>query len=354
MNDDGGRRNVSRVRPRLSSDTDAGTSDDFVEEGFLEELGEGGDRKIQRRPTKKAIEGLNPEDIQNKSGNYLFTFGYPGSGKTTFQWFLMRYLMMEGNFRTQVDIPKTAGGEDDWEARRILNEWKTQWVEQTFPESTGAFDSDIREITIESRPLEGEKTPCRFSFLEMSGELLRMVKPEKNQAPKLSKLINSYLSNEKIKFIVVLMLHPEHEENDNLFASFLSYLDRIHPGIRSRMSLAIIVVNPEKSMEKLRQFGDAEGRKNYMEINDAALHTYVDAFAGESYQALTDWPDKKRTLLTCLEIGEIKRERGEQILEDPDFGDIEEIYRWIYNQFTGKRLGPTLLQRIFGAVSGWK
>lgn len=354
MNDDSGRKTVRRISPRVRSNEPGEPSNDFTDEASYDESDDEIGRQVTRRASKKSIEGLNPDDIQNKKGNYLFTFGYPGSGKTTFQWFLMRYLVQEGNFRTQVDIPKTSSGEDNWEARRILNDWKQQWVEQTFPESTGALESDIREITLETRPLEGQKTPCRFSFLEMSGELLRLVQPTKNQTPKLSKAIDAYLSNEKLKFIVVLMLHPEHELNDNLFASFLSYLDRIHPGSRSRMSLAVIVSNPEKSIEKLRKYGDAEGRTDYLEINDASLNAYVDTFAPETYQALKDWPDKKRTLLTCLEIGEIKREGGEQILEDPDFRDIDYIYSWVYNQFTGKKLGPTMFQRLFGGMSGWK
>lgn len=310
------------------------------------------DRSVRRAAVERH-EGLHPDEVANKSGNYIFSFGAPGSGKTTFQWFLMRYLMEYGDFVTRIDVPEKANT-PDWEGRRILNEWKTQWVEGRFPESTGSQESDIREVTLEVRPMQGEKTPCKLSFLEISGELLRMVDPTMVDTPRLADTIHAYLSNEKIRFLTVLMLHPDDERNDNLFASFMSYLDRIHPGIKSRMSIAIIVSKPEESLRKLQTFGDREGRTDYFEFDDAALHAYVDAFASEAYQTFRSWPEQRRSLMCSLYIGKIDREAGEAILRKPDYENIAGIFGWIYTQFTGKRLGLTFWQRAFGRLGGWR
>lgn len=304
-----------------------------------------------RRVVPTARIGLNPEEIANKSGNYLFSFGSPGSGKTVFQWHLLRHLIEYGDFTTTPSVPETASGLD-WDGRRLLNEWKTQWLEGRLPESTGAKESDIRELKLDVRPMAGQKTPLEFSFLEMSGELLRMVDPSQAQTPRLADVLHAYLPNENIRFVLVLIIQPDDELNDNLFGSFMGYLDRVYPGIKNRMSLSIVVSKPHETLRKLQRYGDMQGRTEYHQLDAQALEAYVDRFAHEAYMAYRNWPDPKRVLLTPLYIGEIESEGGEPILKRPDFADISTIFGWVYNQFTGKHLGPTWFQKLFRSNLG--
>jgi len=89
-----------------------------------------------RRVRQVAKDGLAVDEIKARvSGNYIFSFGFPGSGKTTFQWMLMNYLMNEGPFRTEISVPDRPGGAD-WVGRTIINAWKGQWIEGRFPDPT--------------------------------------------------------------------------------------------------------------------------------------------------------------------------------------------------------------------------
>jgi len=309
-------------------------------------------RPIQRaRPEPR--QGLRKEDILAKTeGNYILSFGFPGSGKTTFQWFLMNYAMNAGDFRTGIHVPDGINGAD-WEGRRIINDWKELWIEGRFPEPTRASESDIREVAVNVAPRTGRKFDLDFSFLEISGELLRLAMPEENRNPELVPLIRAYLGNPAFRLILMLMLHPDVEENDKLFPSFISYLDKEFPGIRDRMSLGIIVSKPEASLRRLRDYGSADGRFDYERFDTDALEDYLNRFCGETYQIWRDWPNQKRTLLAPLYIGEIREREGEAQLVAPDFNHIEQIFFWIIEQFSGKRPGATFGQKVRGMLN-WR
>lgn len=311
-----------------------------------------GDNGLQRiRPRSRS--GLTVEEIENKtSGNYIFSFGFPGSGKTTFQWMMMNYLMNEGPFRTRIDVPDRSEGAD-WEGRNIINTWKSQWIEGRFPDPTASGESDIREIQVHTSTTAGKKIELGFSFLEVSGELLRQVLPGENSKPELAPLLRAYLENPRLKFCVILMLSPDVEENDQLFASFITYLGKNFPDLLSRMSLGVIVSKPEDSLNRLRTFGSADGQMAFSSLDEEAILSYVNRFCGETYQIWHDWPDAKKTLLAPLALGEIEEIEGEPRLVAPDFLHIEEVFFWLVEQFCGKRPGPTLFQKITGRLD-WK
>ncbi|MDE0533110.1 MAG: hypothetical protein OXI01_16915 [Albidovulum sp.] len=296
---------------------------------------------------------LTPEDVKEKtSGNYLFSFGFPGSGKTTFQWMMMNYLMNEGPFHPKIQVPDRANG-PDWEGRGIINSWKNQWIEGRFPDSTPAGERNVREVMVHAHTTAGKKLAVDFSFLEASGELMHTVipgYPEAGKSPELTPLLRAYLENPRLKFVVLLMLSPDIEENDQLFPSFVSYLDQNFRGLRDRMSLGVIVTKPRESLRRLRKFGASDGSKDFPEFDEKTLEAYVNRFCGETYQIWESWPYPKKTLLSSLYIGEIEMIEGEQRLVKPDFHHIGEIFFWVFEQFTGKRPGPTPWQRFTGRL----
>ena len=300
----------------------------------------------------RAVE-LPVDDIRDlESGNYLFSFGYPGSGKSTFQWMMMNYLMNEGPFFAKIVVPDRANG-PSWEGRRIINSWKTQWSEGRFPDPTPARERDIREVSVNARTTKGKKLGIDFSFLEASGELLRQVVPGSDKAPGLAPLLRAYFDNPRLKFAVLLMLNPDVEENDQLFASFMSYLENNFSGLHERMSLGVIVTKPEDSLRRLQTYGAPDGIRNFPQLDTEALLTYVNRFCGETYQIWDNWPEPKKTLVSPLYLGETEMIEGEPRLVKPDFRHIEQIFFWVFEQFTGKCPGPTLWQRIIGRLD-WK
>ena len=233
-----------------------------------------------------------------------------------------------------------------------INSWKSQWIEGRFPDPTKATEGDIREVEIKARTTSGKKLDVDFSFLEVSGELLKQVKPSGGIAT-MSELLEAFFENPRFRFVVILMLNPDVEENDQLFASFLDYLKRFYPDVIDRMSLGVVVTKPETSLQRLREYGAADGSTGFAKLDDDALMAYLNRFCGETYQNWLDWPDEKRTLLAKLNLGTIKEIQGEMRLIEPDFGDIEEIFLWIFEQFAKKRPGPTLLQKLSGNLN-WK
>lgn len=313
------------------------------------EPGSSGPHRI--RPRSRT--GLNVEEIKNKTGgNYIFSFGFPGSGKTTFQWMMMNYLLNEGPFHSEIQIPDRDKG-PDWEGRNIINTWKNQWIEGRFPDPTASGESDIREVQVHAKTTAGKKLASDFSFLEVSGELMRQVLPESGTAPDFSPLLSAYLANPRLKFCVILMLTPEVEENDQLFASFMAYIQKNFPGLKERMSLGVVVSKPEESLVRLQTYGTPDGRMAYDKLNAEALVGYLNRFCGETYQIWATWPKASQTLLAPLRLGEIEISEGEPHLVAPDFSDIEEIFFWVFEQFTGKRPGPTFIQRSLGKVD-WR
>ena len=259
---------------------------------------------------------LTPEEIKDKvSGNFLFSFGFAGSGKTTLNWMMMNYLMNEGPFLAEIRVPDSSSG-SKWGGRQLINSWKTQWIEGRFPEANQTGEEGIREVSLDAKTTKGKKLKVEFSFLEVSGELLKKVMPEPEREPELSPLLRAYFENPRLKFVVMLMLspdverNPDVEKNDQLFSSFVSYLKHEFPEVCDRMSLGVIVTNPVESLRRLQKFGSSDGRHDYLKFDEEALRAYVNRFCGETYQIWENWQPPKKTLLSPLHLGEIETMEG--------------------------------------------
>lgn len=294
------------------------------------------------RPLKLTQDNIDPDELaERSSGNILFSFGLPGAGKTTFQWMMMRYLMNEGPFSTRIHIPEKAHG-PDWEGRALIDEWKTQWISGRFPESTRT--GNTREIQIETRTTSGRKVATRFSFIEIAGELLKKVLPHGGNVPTLEPSLQTMFGNDALQYTVILMVHPESEENDTLFADFITFLREDYPSVLRRMSLGVVIANPAAALRRLRDHGSSDGRSGFRKFDLVAQESFLNQFCPETAQILDDWPDPRRTLLAPLLIGDITEEGGRARLLAPNYDHIEQIVFWMIGQFAGKEPGPTLLQ----------
>ena len=135
-------------------------------------------RGRHRTRMARSLEGFRSpllgDEIAGRTGNYVVSFGFPGSGKTTLHAFLMRYLMQVGPLQDRADQPKVSGG-IDYEVNRVVTEWMKQWQQGRFPAPNPAEESEIRELGFAVQPIRGVRTPLEFSILEMSGEMMQSV-----------------------------------------------------------------------------------------------------------------------------------------------------------------------------------
>ncbi len=294
---------------------------------------------------------LNAKEVlEQTEGNYIFSVGFPGSGKTTFQWMMMRYLMEEGPFKPEIVEPQRSDRSNDWSGRRLIHDWKDQWRSGRLPESTSEDAREIREVRVSVSTTSGKSLKVDFSFLEMSGVLLSRVLPARSGPPKLAPLLDAYLKNTDLNLAVVFLLNPDEERNDHLFSTFLAYLRNKFPDRLEKMSLAVVLAKPYEALERLNR--EKSGRQ-YEELDEDALYACMNRFCGETHQIWDQWPDQRRIFLGPLYLGDIKDKEGEPSLPEPDFGDTEEIFFWLFEQFNGKRPGPTLWQKVMGNLD-WK
>ncbi|MXX91802.1 MAG: hypothetical protein F4213_21670 [Boseongicola sp. SB0677_bin_26] len=291
---------------------------------------------------------LTPEDISDRrGGNCLLSFGFPGSGKTTFQSFMINYLRNKGPFQFEILVPERVNG-PDWEGQAIVNGWLSKWETGRFPEPTPAQESDIREVSFKVTTTSGRKLSSEISFLEVSGELLEKVLPEPGYAPDLAQNLRAFLENPHLKFVLMLMINPDVTGNDQLFASLMSYLDHDFPGLRDRISIGIVLTKPQACLARLNEFSNS--RQNFQRLDRDAQMAYLNRFCGQTYQIWSNWPSPRKTLLSPLYLGDIETVEGEPRLRDPDYRHIEQMFFWIVEQFTGQRPGPTWWQRLVGKM----
>jgi hypothetical protein len=287
---------------------------------------------------------LFSDDISQKSGNYIFTFGFPGSGKTTFHSFLTRYIMEEGPFKTEF-LNKLGDGESDYDINRMVTTWKNEWREGRFPEPTPVGDDQIRELSFEVTPFQGVRTPLQFTFLEVSGEMLQAVLPTENQDPSLSRILRGLLENSNINLSLMLILNPDVHNNDELFLNFLSYMDNnLEFDIRARASLGILISKPRDALRTLKEL--RSGYDSVAELRGEYCEDFVEQFAKSTYRIWYDWPNPKKKMIGRLHLGEIEFDGEKYRLTNPDYASIGQIFGWVYHQFTGRKLGPTPLQRM--------
>ncbi len=283
-------------------------------------------------------------DLTSRVGNYIFTFGFPGSGKTTFHSTLMRYLMERGPFRTEISVDSDSGM-TDWDTVRLINDWKTAWREGLLATANPVGEDQIREHSFSVVPLEGIRTTLNFSFLEVSGEMLQTVMPNELVDPELSRILRAFLENPKLRLVLLLMINPDVPQNDELFVNFLTFIDKTFgPGFRDRVSLGIIVSKPEQALRELKRL--RQGYKMVDRLAGEYCESFVEEFAPTTYRIWDDWPNPDRTMITSLYIGEMEQRGSEWRLVSPNFESIEKIFGWVYFQFTREKLGPTRWQRL--------
>lgn len=294
-------------------------------------------------PTRRGR--LKDDDIESKVGNYLLTFGFAGAGKTTFQSFLAHYITNIGDLDTNpvLNPEETSMG---WEALATYNEWMRMWQKGEFPPSNPVDEGDIRELTFEVVPREGRQIPLEFSFLEASGELMSEVMVERSEDPHLVETLARYFGNPNINVCLCFLVDPGHGgENDLLFQNLLSFLKVNFPGLTNRISLAVLVSKPKTALKQLKL--QEPGFRHHAELRGDVIEDYLEVFYPRLFKLVESWPEQDKVGVLTLHLGEVQETASGAFLVKSDFRDIEKIFEWLYQQFTGHILGPTWFQRIW-------
>ncbi|BAU57658.1 hypothetical protein HH1059_09640 [Halorhodospira halochloris] len=280
-----------------------------------------------------------------QTSNYLLSFGFPGSGKTTFQSFLVYYLTHIGPFDAHPRI-NPLGNAQGWDPMVTFNEWIRLWHQGKFPPANPVDERDIRELAFDIQPLQGKRQPpLELSLVEVSGEFMARVIAERDHDPDLVDAVADLFGDDQINLTLVFIIDPDHgDENDVLFQNLVTFLDVHFPGARERMSLAIMISKPEASLQLLQS--RYSEYSNHTELRGDLCEDYVRLMAPRTHRILDSWPSLQRVQLMTLHLGELGSQDGEPRVHRIDYTDIEAIFGWLYSQFTGSGLGPSVWQQF--------
>lgn len=299
-------------------------------------------------PTKEARNKSSPLP-NTRRGNYILTFGMPRAGKTTFQNFLIRYLV-EGSDASFALDPLPIDGQP--ESMLLLKEWRKQWQngELATPTEVGQpkeFGFRVTPIG----PYKG-KAELEFGFFEVSGEDLKTVLVERKSGTivkqSLPRDLEHFLVNRNIRFILVLVCDGDDpSRDDELFSDFLEYLGQIHGKysrqFRQGTPVLILVSKPRLTLTKITPLADVNGATQAVQA--------VKTFLPLTHGSLVRWGADVQAAL--LDIGKIEpialptEKQAKDRLVEPNYEHIGHIFKWIYEHFTGTPLGPTFMQRLW-------
>ena len=288
------------------------------------------------------------EGIDKATGNYLLTLGYPGSGKTVLQSFIYYYIATHGAYSGSLEKQRK-GAQSCHLTQTLLNKWVRDWSDRKLPESTRESVDAIREIRLRLTPQINTSKSFNFSFVEVSGELIKSVVPTEVQAGSIVETMHSFLTAPKSnKMIVYVFDHNEDSNNDELFSSLIQYLENSMPGKLDRsFSLMVVVPNPNLVLQRMSS-DERFGRKysNINELTPEALRHYLRVKAPQLVTTLRYWKKSKRGIYK-FHIGEVSENTtGDQILESFDFKDSGRIIDFCYQQFHGKKLKEGWFTRL--------
>ncbi|WP_147127188.1 hypothetical protein [Shimia ponticola] len=326
---------TDKTRPIASGGTiPPGVDDD--DDPFAELVGSGGSEAA-----------FTAEDARSRSGNYVIPFGLPGSGKTTLLASLFKYIDESPNLQNEIIIPERRKV-PNYAGQAMLNQWQKVFNSGRFLGATPVGADAIRELTYEVVPLKGQKTKLNFSVVEVSGEDLVRVVAREGSNPRLPDALEALFKNSRVRPTIILVVHPNKLENDLLFHNLFTWLNRNVKDRIKTFSLAVVIANPSLALHRLHQRRtDTVG----LDVLTGGLtKIYLQEFAPKTFAIYNSWRKEKRAI-TPLHVGDIRAfEEGEKTVERIvrfDKRNSSQIFSWIYRQFTGKRLGPGTLARIF-------
>lgn len=115
----------------------------------------------------------------------------------------------------------------------------------------------------------------------------------------------------------------------------------------------MVIANPNLALKHLhKRRSDTVGEEK---LAGRVTKIYLQEFAPKTFAAFNSWEKKSRAIVP-LYVGDIKsfEDEGEVVEKIVRFDkkNSAQLFSWIYQQFTGKKLGATLIQRFFQKMNG--
>ena len=177
--------------------------------------------------------------IKNMKGNYLFTFGDVGSGKSTIHNMLIYSLWETPNIK--FDYHSNDGKKLQ---PAIIVNWVKKISSGLLPERTQY--GKIQDFSISFS--QQKKKPLRVHFLEISGEDIKSIIPARNKTATLFHQIDSLLRSDLVKkrFIFVSdsskhLLSNKEKNEDIMFSEIISLLKTQILKKKTRIKILFIV-----------------------------------------------------------------------------------------------------------------
>ncbi|MEO0896619.1 MAG: hypothetical protein AAFY71_09490 [Bacteroidota bacterium] len=239
------------------------------------------------------------EEILDKNTNYVFIFGYTGSGKSTVLTAINMY--MRQHYRVILNQ-----GENQ-EGIRLIHQMMRDVEEGSFPQPTS-----IGQITEYDTAFLMDGHDVNLTFLEMAGEDLKKVDVDTGEDG-LPDSVKAYLTCPGVSISFLLVADFERvvaRKEDKLILQFLSYL--YNEGID--MSRVGVV---------LSKFDRGRTDMNVEEV----IKTYLP----QVDKWLTSG-DIQQPRVFPFSIGEVKTENGRKDeIREIDLEDCQEVVPWIHN-----------------------
>lgn len=299
------------------------------------------------------------DDISDRqSGDFIITFGLPGSGKTTFQWFLSNFILGSTHLNVELLTPKNSRGESYLHGRNLLDEWGTNWAEGRFPSATPADEKHITEMMFQVTPVKGKTIPLKFGFLEMAGELLKKEVMAQDKESSLPKTLESYLLNKNMRFVLVLVIDPKQPKANAMFKRLFDYIDSSMKELKERMSICVLITRPNVALDQLAAQNKIKKDREFTDrdFNEDMIPLYIQTFYNSITNALSAWPDKDAILMGPFSIGHVGVELDKQTqqpgkrLQSKNTDHTEIVFEWVYERFNGFPMGDGFWKKMFDNI----
>lgn len=286
----------------------------------------------------QSLDSFTPEHAGDKTGPVIVPFGLPGSGKSTFLATLFKLLSEARALQSEVIVPDR-DNVANYAGQAMLNEWNDLLTTGRFVRPTNTGDQHIRDVEMQVTPLRGTRRPLRFSIVEVAGEDLRQVIVEEDRQPSLPAAVEALFDNRAARPMLILMVHPERSANDKMFDNLMVYLRQLmEPGRMADMPMLILIPNPRRALADLHERRPDLRMQN--ELSPELCPEYLKEFAPRTSAIFSRWPKKRRGIMPYYvgTIGRSEREGVERIMTYDD-RHARQVFKWIYFQFTGRKLG---------------
>ena len=283
--------------------------------------------------------------------NYIFTVGRQGSGKTTLQSYIFRYLLTQREHIVTPDVELTLRKP---QYREVLREWNERWKMGLFPDGTPAKNPVDMRWTVTPHP--GNKKyrnypEISFGFLEISGEDFKSLNDMKAELmPSLEKFLKA--TPHSIAFVFVAR-GDSIDKDDDLFYEFLEYLYvYIDPAFREKCSALLVLADPDECKRILAaSLGKSPDNRR---LN---VEGFVERFTPKIARQLEHAKWGKRAAIVPFSVGEFGKcayDDGKErpTIIKPSFDDTRVIFDWLYEQFTHRRpVDPA--DTLLGRTRSW-